>query len=180
VVFDVRVLAATNRKPAEAVRDGHLREDLFYRLNVFELVVPPLRERLEDLPLLAQHFVREYNRKHETSVEGLRERSRALLEEYAWPGNVRELRNIIERAVILARTGWIEPIHLPPYVRGSEEAAGPVIVLPVGASAAEVERQLILKTLQHVGQNKAEAARQLGLDVKTIRNKLKAYGEVAE
>jgi DNA-binding NtrC family response regulator len=180
VVFDVRVLAATNRRPAEAVRDGHLREDLFYRLNVFELVVPPLRERLEDLALLAQHFVREYNRKHDTSVEGLRERSRTLLEGYAWPGNVRELRNIIERAVILARTGWIEPIHLPPYVRGSDEAAGPVITLPVGASAAEVEKQLILKTLEHVGQNKAEAARQLGLDVKTIRNKLKSYGEAVE
>jgi DNA-binding NtrC family response regulator len=177
VVFDVRVLAATNRPPAIAVRDGFLREDLFYRLNVFELAAPPLRERLDDLPLLAQHFVREFNRKHETKVEGLRDRARALLETYAWPGNVRELRNIVERSVILARSGWIEPMHLPPYVRGADPSAGAVIVLPLGTPAAEAEKQLILKTLEHVGQNKAEAARRLGLDVKTIRNKLRAYEE---
>jgi DNA-binding NtrC family response regulator len=178
VAFDVRVLAATNRPPAVAVRDGYLREDLFYRLNVFELSAPPLRERLDDLPLLVQHFVSEFNRKHETGVVGVRETARALLEAYGWPGNVRELRNVIERAVILARDGWIEPTHLPPYLRGGGAGADAVIVLPVGTPAAEVEKRMILKTLEHVGQNKAEAARRLGLDVKTIRNKLKQYGEV--
>jgi DNA-binding NtrC family response regulator len=175
ICFDVRVLAATNRPPAIAVEEGLFREDLFYRLNVFELVVPPLRERIDDLPLLTQHFVRDFNRKHGMEVTGVRDESRALLEAYPWPGNVRELRNVLERAVIVARTGWIEPSHLPPYFRSSGNGR-PTLQVPVGTTAAEAERTLILKTLEHVGNNKAEAARRLGLDVKTIRNKLKSYG----
>jgi DNA-binding NtrC family response regulator len=175
--FDVRVISATNRSPKVAVSEGRLREDLFYRLNVFDLHVPPLRERIDDIPLLAQHFIREYDRKHGLSVEGLKERSKALLEAYAWPGNVRELRNVIERAVVLARSGWIEPSHLPPYLRGTDGSEDTLLVLPLGISAAEAERRLILRTLEQVGQNKAEAARRLGLDVKTIRNKLRAYEE---
>jgi DNA-binding NtrC family response regulator len=177
ISFDVRVLAATNRAPALAVEEGLFREDLFYRLNVFELVVPPLRDRIDDLPLLAQHFVRDFNRKHAMEVAGLRDETQALLEGYPWPGNVRELRNVLERAVIVARGGWIEPSHLPPYVRGSN-GGRPTLRVPVGTTAAEAERVLILRTLEHVGNNKAEAARQLGLDVKTIRNKLKSYGIV--
>jgi DNA-binding NtrC family response regulator len=177
ITFDVRLLAATNRSPAEALEKGLLREDLFYRLNVFELRAPALRERLEDLSLLTQHFVREFNRKHGTTVSGVRGTTRALMAGYPWPGNVRELRNVMERAVILARSGWIEPEHLPPYVRGGEPGAEAVIVLPVGATAAEAEKRVILKTLEFVGNNKAEAARRLGLDVKTIRNKLRGYKE---
>lgn len=176
IPFDVRVLAATNREPLAAVRNGLLREDLFYRLNVFEITLPPLRERLQDVPLLAQHFVREFNRKHDMAVEGLRDATRELLCSYAWPGNVRELRNVIERAVILAREGWIEPAHLPPYIRAAEVGTHPVVVVPIGTTVEEAERELILKTLEHVGHNKAEAARRLGIDVKTIRNKLRAYG----
>jgi DNA-binding NtrC family response regulator len=175
MTFDVRVLAATNRPAAAAVEDGHLRADLYYRLNVFELRVPALRERIEDVPLLAQHFVGEFARKHRMEVEGLRDETRELLEGYPWPGNVRELRNVVERAVIVARVGWIEPSHLPPYFRAGA-GLEPMLKLPVGTSAAEAEKALILKTLEHVGNNKAEAARQLGLDVKTIRNKLRAYG----
>ncbi|MEX2581654.1 MAG: sigma-54 dependent transcriptional regulator [Gemmatimonadota bacterium] len=173
--FDVRVLAATNRVPAEALEEGRLREDLYFRLNVFELVVPPLRERIEDLPLLCHHFIRELNPKHQTEVEGLRESSLECLSRYRWPGNVRELRNVIERAVILARSRWIEPSHLPAYVRGAERKEKAVLLVPVGTSAADAERRLILRTLEHVGNNKAEAARRLGLDVKTIRNKLRAF-----
>jgi DNA-binding NtrC family response regulator len=173
--FDVRVLAATNRPAAAAVEEGYLREDLFYRLNVFELVVPPLRERIDDLPLLVQHFIREFNRKHAMEVTGVRDESRSLLEAYPWPGNVRELRNVLERAVIVARSGWVEPSHLPPYFR-STASGRPTLQVPVGTSAAEAEKALILKTLEHVGNNKAEAARRLGVDVKTIRNKLKSYG----
>jgi DNA-binding NtrC family response regulator len=137
--------------------------------------VPPLRERIEDLPLLTQHFVRDFNRKHGMEVAGVRDESRALLEAYPWPGNVRELRNVLERAVIVARSGWIEPSHLPPYFR-SAASGRPALQVPVGTSAAEAEKALILRTLEHVGNNKAEAARRLGLDVKTIRNKLKSYG----
>lgn len=174
--FDVRVLAATNRSPAQAIRDGRLREDLYYRLNVFELTLPPLRERPEDIPLLAQHFVREMDAKHRLEVEGVGDAARELLEAHAWPGNVRELRNVIERATIVARTGWIEPRHLPPYLQALREGGSPTLTLPAGTTLAEAEKLLILQTLERVGNNKAEAARQLGLDVKTIRNKLRAYG----
>src|SRR3990170_4561847 len=97
------------------------------------------------------------------------------LKSYSWPGNVRELRNVIERAVILARGEWIEASHLPPYIRASEPEPEAKLVLPLGVTAADSEKQLILKTLEQTGNNKAEAARRLGLDVKTIRNKLKSY-----
>jgi len=173
---DVRVLAATNQDPAEAVSAGKLRQDLFYRLNVFTVVLPPLRERLRDLPLLAQHFIREFSAKHKIQVEGLREETLALLQEYTWPGNVRELRNVMERAVILARTRWIEPSHLPAYVSAGQRAGGESIVLAEGTTVAEAEREMIIRALRSTANNKAEAARRLGLDVKTIRNKLKAYG----
>lgn len=176
IPFDIRVLAATNRPPAQAIRDGKLREDLYYRLAVFEVSLPALRERTGDVALLAQHFVREFARKHKLSVEGVGDAARERLEAHPWPGNVRELRNVIERATIVARSGWIEPRHLPPYLQGLAPGAAPTITLPAGATLADAERLLILQTLERVGNNKAEAARQLGLDVKTIRNKLRSYG----
>ncbi len=176
--FDVRVLAATNRDPAAAVEDGALREDLYYRLSVFSIALPLLRDRRGDISLLAQHFIRELNEKHATDVHGLRDRTREILEANPWSGNVRELRNVIERATVLARSGWIEPSHLPPYLREeaeAEESREPTLSLPIGITAAEAEKRLILETLAHVGDNKAEAARRLGLDPKTIRNKLNAW-----
>ncbi len=176
IAFDVRVIAATNRDPVQAVRDGRLREDLFYRLNVFTVRLPALRERREDIPLLAQHFVRLFNDKHGAAVEGLSGETLELMRAFGWPGNVRELRNVIERGVILAKEGWLEPFHLPPYLRGTLTEASQRIVLPAGVTAAEAERIVLLETLERVGHNKAEAARRLGLDVKTIRNRLKAYG----
>ena len=177
VAFDVRVLAATNRNPSAAIRDNQLREDLFYRLNVFEIRLPPLRDRADDVGLLAQHFIREFSRKHSMDVQGVGEPARQLLEAHAWTGNVRELRNVIERAVIVARSGWIEPRHLPPYLQALKGGGEPTVTLPAGTTLAEAERVLILQTLERVGNNKAEAARQLGLDVKTIRNKLRSYGQ---
>jgi len=173
---DVRVVAATNQDPWSAVEAGRLREDLYYRLNVFTIPLPSLRDRKADIALLAHHFVREFNRKHATRVEGLREEAMEQLKCYSWPGNVRELKNIMERAVILARGAWIESSHLPAYVASPGAGAQAKIVLPAGITAAEAEKELILRTLANTGQNKAEAARQLGLDVKTIRNKLKLYG----
>jgi len=172
--FDVRVLAATNRDPREAVQKGLLREDLYYRLNVFTITLPPLRERQEDIPGLAQGLLREFNGKHGAAVVALKPEALDLLVNYAWPGNVRELRNVLERAVILAKGEWIEPSHLPPYLRHPEPAS--CAALAPGATAAEMEKELILRTLEQTGNNKAEAARRLGLDVKTIRNKLKAWG----
>ena len=176
-LVDVRVLAATNKEPREAVESGKLREDLFYRLNVFTVALPPLRDRKTDIPLLAHAFIREFNAKHNSKVESCKSETLDLLKSYSWPGNVRELRNIMERAVILAKGPWIEPTHLPAYILGSPTAEGSSrLVLPMGVTAAEAEKELILKTLRLTGNNKAEAARQLGLDVKTIRNKLKTYG----
>lgn len=176
-LVDVRVLAATNKEPREAVESAKLREDLFYRLNVFTVALPPLRDRKSDIPLLAQAFIREFNAKHNAQVESCRSEALELLKAYSWPGNVRELRNIMERAVILAKGPWIEPSHLPAYILNSPTSeSGSKIVLPIGVTAAEAEKELILRTLRLTGNNKAEAARQLGLDVKTIRNKLKAYG----
>ncbi len=176
-LVDVRVLAATNKEPREAVENGKLREDLFYRLNVFTVALPPLRDRKTDIPLLAHAFIREFNAKHNSKVESCKSETLDLLKSYSWPGNVRELRNIMERAVILAKGSWIEPTHLPAYILGSPTAEGSSrLVLPMGVTAAEAEKELILKTLRLTGNNKAEAARQLGLDVKTIRNKLKTYG----
>jgi len=174
--FDVRVLAATNRDPFKAIEEGRLREDLYYRLNVVPIPLPPLRERADDVPLLVQHFINEFNSKHRLQLVGPTDEAMALLKAYLWPGNVRELRNIIERSVVLAKGDWIEEKDLPPYVR--DPGLRPEkLVFPVGeTTVADAERALILKTLEHAGKNKAEAARQLGVDVKTIYNKLKAYG----
>jgi len=174
--LDVRVLAATNRDARAAMADGGLRADLFYRLSVFTLHLPPLRERPEDIPLLAQSFIGRFNSKHGLAVEGLAPAALDLLRGFSWPGNVRELRNVVERAAILAREGWIDAAHLPPYVREPPAELQGNFVLPPDVTAAEAERRLILETLERVDNNKAEAARRLGLDVKTIRNRLHAYG----
>jgi len=176
IAVDARVLAATNQDTRKAIGDGSLRRDLFYRLSVFNLHLPPLRERADDIALLAQHFLGGFNEKHELEIEGIDGAALDLLRGFSWPGNVRELRNVIERASILAREGWIRPQHLPPYVRQPPAEALGSFVLPPDVTAAEAERRLILETLERVDFNKAEAARRLGLDVKTIRNRLHAYG----
>lgn len=175
--FDVRVLAATNRDPIAAVRDGRLREDLMYRLNVFAITMPPLRERVEDVSILVRHFIRLFNRKHGRTIAGVREAAMERLEEWHWPGNVRELRNAIERAVVLARQSWIEPSHLPPHITSAASASARPLELPPQATLAEAEQFIIRTVLHRTGNNKAEAARQLGMDVKTIRNRLRAWGD---
>jgi DNA-binding NtrC family response regulator len=176
LAFSVRLVAATNRDPQAAVADGRLREDLFYRINVFPIHLPPLRHRKEDIPLLAQHFLDLFNRKHSMSLVGVTEAAMDRLLAHEWTGNVRELRNVVERATILARQGWLEESHLPPLVRLSRAVPANGLVLPADTTVEEAERLLILETLDRVGDNKAEAARRLGVDVKTIRNKLKRYG----
>ncbi|MEM6705302.1 MAG: sigma-54 dependent transcriptional regulator [Acidobacteriota bacterium] len=177
---DVRLLAATNQKPEEAVAEGRLRADLYYRLNVFTIELPPLRRRATDVPLLATAFLRELGAKHGSDLRGFRDSAMEILQSYEWPGNVRELRNVVERAVIVARDRWIEPGHLPVYLQTeSERPTGDVLELPIGTTVADAERALILGTLEKTGNNKSEAARQLGIDVKTVRAKLKTYGEDA-
>ena len=174
---DVRVLAATNREPREAVEKGKLREDLFYRLNVFTVTLPPLRERTSDIELLTQAFLVQFNEKHGRKIESCGSETMELLKTYPWPGNVRELRNVLERAVILTKGSRIEPSSLPEYVViPTASEVGDALKISGGVTAAEAEKELILRTLKATGNNKAETARRLDLDVKTIRNKLKSYG----
>jgi DNA-binding NtrC family response regulator len=178
---DVRVLAAMNRDPQRAVAEGHLRADLYYRLNVFNIVMPPLREHLEDLPPMVETMVSEMNRKHGRKVSGVAPSMLDRLMAYNWPGNARELRNTIERAVILCPDGApLDAGHLPSGFGKDQAAATPAdssaITVRVGATVGEAERLLILRTLEATGQNKTRAAEILGVSLKTLHNKLKEYG----
>jgi transcriptional regulator with PAS, ATPase and Fis domain len=175
---DVRVIAATNVDPPEAVKQGKLREDLFYRLNVFAIRLPPLRERKDDIPLLTQAFVREFAQRNNRSVFGVSERALQMLEQYHWPGNVRELRNVMERAVIVSRGDMIEPADLPHMATATPAPAGADgPLLTAGTTVDEAERQLIDITLAHTGGNKTRAAEMLGISLKTLHNKLNRMKE---
>ncbi len=183
---DVRVLAATNRDPNLAVAQGHLRADLFYRLNVFNIHMPPLREHMEDLPAMTDAMVNEMNQKHGRRVSGVAPSMLERMMEYNWPGNARELRNSIERAVILCPEGSpLDVGHLPPGFGKTQPPAEPnagpgVVPVHVGATVDEAERLLILRTLEATGQNKTRAAEILGVSLKTLHNKLKMYGSARE
>jgi DNA-binding NtrC family response regulator len=172
ISVDVRVIAATNVVPQDAVNNGKLREDLFYRLNVFALDLPPLRTRREDIPLLVQSFLNEFNRTNNKSIRAVDQDAMYILERHAWPGNIRELRNVIERATILADSEFIEPKHLPPplIARGAESL--PTMTISPGTTVDEAERRLILLTLDHTRNNKTRAAEILGISLKTLHNKL--------
>ena len=178
---DVRVLAATNRDPKDAVAKGHLRADLFYRLNVFNIHMPPLREHLEDLPAMAETILEQMNQKHGRKVSGVAPSMLERLLGYQWPGNVRELRNAIERAVILCPDGApLDVGHLPRgFGRDQAPAAlrmdAGTIPVHVGTTVDEAERMLIEHTLEATGQNKTRAAEILGVSLKTLHNKLKEY-----
>jgi DNA-binding NtrC family response regulator len=170
---DVRMIAATNVEPQEAVQAGKLREDLFYRLNVFAFRLPPLRERKEDLPLLVQAFIHEFNARNHKSIAGLDQQAMRIIEQYSWPGNVRELRNVIERATILGTGPLIEPKHLPASLSGeTSKVQQPQVALGPGTTVAEAERRLIMMTLEHTRDNKTRAAEILGISLKTLHNKL--------
>src|ERR671918_2026859 len=169
---DVRVIAATNVNPVEAVKTGKLREDLYYRLNVFAMELPPLRHRKEDLPLLIQSFLAEFNARNGKSVSAADPAAMRILEQYNWPGNVREVRNVIERAVILSQGEFVDPKHLPPLVTDSPDVVKPTLSLAPGTTVEEAERRLILMTLEHTRDNKTRAAEILGISLKTLHNKL--------
>jgi len=169
---DVRVIAATNVNPAEAVKNGKLREDLYYRLNVFAIELPPLRLRKDDLSLLLQSFLAEFNDRNNKSVSAIDSAAMRILEQYNWPGNVREVRNVVERAVILSNGDFIEAKHLPPLVTESPDVVKPVVELEPGTTVEEAERRLILMTLEHTRDNKTRAAEILGISLKTLHNKL--------
>lgn len=175
--IDVRLLAATNKDPAEAVSSGSLREDLLYRLNVFRIELPSLKDRKEDLPLLAQHLVETLAEKHGRPARFMSPAAVNVLQFHAWPGNVRELRNVIERAVIVCSGEQIERHHFAPYPIDQRERLRneDTITLPVGTPIDEVERQMIMRTLQKTKNNKTRAAELLGISLKTLHNKLNLY-----
>jgi DNA-binding NtrC family response regulator len=174
---DVRVITATNQNPTEAVRNGRLREDLYYRLNVFAIEIPPLRERRDDIPLLIQRFLNEFNATNEKSIRGVDQEAMQILEQYPWPGNIRELRNVIERATILTETEFIGPRNLPPLIVTRGEETLPTMTLTAGTTVDEAERKLILLTLDHMHNNKTRAAEVLGISLKTLHNKLNRMKE---
>jgi DNA-binding NtrC family response regulator len=183
IQLDVRVVASTNSPLDQAIREGKFREDLFYRLNVFPIPLPPLRERKEDLPQLAAALLEDLNRKHATKVTDVSAEVLDRLSACPWPGNVRELRNVLERAVILAGEGTIQAVHLPPGFGSSESAPLPApsvelgeLRIPVGHTVEQAERALIELTLDHTKGNKTRAAEILGISQKTLFNKLKEYG----
>jgi two-component system response regulator HydG len=175
VTVNVRVVSATNRDPKQAVTDGKLREDLFYRLNVIRVDVPPLRERMEDISLFAENFIEGFAAKHRKKIHSISPEALAALSNYDWPGNVRELENCIERAVILASGKKTEKTDLPPPLSDASE-------LPVHDNLhetldlRELERQAVLRALEKSDWNKAEASRKLGIYVSSLYNKMKRFG----
>ena len=179
---DVRIVAATNRNLLDEVAAGRFREDLYYRLNVVSIQVPSLQERREDIPLLAEHFLKVFGERNRKDVKGFTPKAMDMLVKYPWPGNVRELENAVERAVVLLFGSTISERELPLAVTQAyeREEASPPAVLPEGATLEEVEREAILRMLDSVGDNKSEAAKRLGISRKTLHTKLKRYGQESD
>jgi len=179
----VRVLAATNRSPEQAIRSNHLREDLYYRLNVFHISLPPLRDRQQDIPAIAASQLRDLNRKHNCRVTHLNPEVNRWLSANSWPGNVRELRNVLERAVIMAGEGEVLPRHLPGGMhpirqeKVNQAASDDVLQFPVGGRMSDVEEAYLRLTLKYTNDNKTRAAEILGLSLRTLHNRVSAFGD---
>jgi len=183
IKVDVRIIAATNKDLMTAVKEGRFREDLYYRLNVLTVNMPPLRERREDIPELATHFLGRFTAETGKKIEGIEPPAMEMLVRYDWPGNVRELENIIERAVVLEKGGAVTPVSLPLTLREGWEEAG-ALKIPEGKGSItdileDLERQLIVKALRENGGSQTAAAAALGLKRSTLRYKLEKYGLVA-
>ena len=174
---DTRIIAATNKKLEEEIKAGRFREDLYYRLNVVSLEVPPLRERGDDVALLADFFLKKYTEKNHKLIKGFTPRAMDLLMRHEWPGNVRELENIVERAVIMARGEMITPMEFPENLKELDlELKESRINIAAGRSLKEVEKEMILRTLEETGGNRTHAADILGISRRTLQLKLKEYG----
>jgi two-component system response regulator AtoC len=178
IPVSVRIVAATNRDLKKRVDEGSYREDLYYRLNVVSIVIPPLRERPEDVPLLAQHFLDKYTRASGKAIKGFARETLARLSEYHWPGNVRELENAVERAVALSSAELIMPDDLPAHVR--EDPSAPLVVPGTRMTLEEVKRWYVGKVLQEVGGNKVRAAEMLGIDRGTLYRILRRQTDEGE
>ncbi|MCP9450556.1 MAG: sigma-54 dependent transcriptional regulator [Nitrospira sp.] len=175
VRVDVRVIAATNRNLEEAVKQGEFREDLFYRLNVVPIKLPPLRERAEDIPLLIETFLPEFCAQHNRAPKAIAPEAMRLLRLYSWPGNIRQLRNLLERLVITVRESTIGPEHLPEEIQVSREDARTMVVT-LGTSLEEIEKEVIRRTLAEVTNHREKAAKLLGISLRALQYKIKEYG----
>jgi len=177
IKVDTRVIAATNKNLEEEIKEGRFREDLFYRINVVTIRVPPLRERREDIPLLADFFLKRFAEKNRRVLKGFTPRAMDLLMRHDWSGNVRELENVIERAVIMARGEMVTPMEFPENLKALDvELKEPGFDLSPGRSLKEVEKEMILRTLAETGGNRTHAADILGISRRTLQLKLKEYG----
>src|SRR5688572_5001311 len=172
IAVNVRIVAASNQNLAAMVKDKRFREDLYYRLNVITIHVPPLRDRREDVRVLAHHFLRVYAAKNNRKLDGLTDEAIRRLEAYAWPGNVRELENVVERSVVLARGAQVEAGDLPDDVNGTKAPPRDALLELIGTPLADVEQRLLNETLRITGGNKTQAAKLLGIDVRTVARKL--------
>jgi two-component system response regulator HydG len=172
----VRVIAATNRDLKEMVASGAFREDLYYRLNVVSMNTPPLRERRDDIPLLAQNFLDMFSEKNRKKIKGFTPAAMDGIIKYGWPGNVRELMNAVERAVVLARSEYLDEDDLPAIQRELPESVGSETEETWNRPLEEVEKATILKTLESLKGNKSETARRLDITRRTLHKKLKKYG----
>ena len=175
VRVDARIVAATNRNLEAAVKEGEFREDLYYRLNVVPLHLPPLRERGDDIPLLADRFMTEFSAQHHRDSKEISRQAMRLLRLYAWPGNIRQLRNLIERLVVTVKDAVIEPEHLPEEVQASREDARTMVV-SLGSPLKEIEREAIRRTLIEVTNHREKAAKLLGISLRALQYKIKEYG----
>jgi two-component system response regulator HydG len=175
---DIRLIASTNKDLESEVKEGRFREDLFYRLNVVPVLLPPLRERKEDIPLLAEHFFTRLQEKNRRAIKGFLPKTIDMMLRWDWPGNVRELENVVERAVLLCRSDYISPEDLPGSMQGlsGPDEAQSLMHVPSGMTMREVEKQVIIQTLDEVKGSRTQAAKTLGLSRKTLQNKLKEYG----
>lgn len=173
ITVDVRIVSATNRNLREEIQSGRFREDLFYRLNVVSIHISPLRERREDIPLLAAHFLSICAKENSKTIEGIDNKARRLLEEYHWPGNIRELRNCIESAVVLSKGSVIESEDLPAYLHSDIENS--IVKVKIGSTLADVEKEMIRSTLRVQEGNKSRTAEILGIGRKTLHKKIKDY-----
>jgi transcriptional regulator with PAS, ATPase and Fis domain len=177
VAVDMRIVAATNRDLPAEVREGRFRSDLFYRLNVVPIHVPPLRERRDDVPALVDHFLKRAAAKHRRKVSGVAPEAMAAFLRHDWPGNIRELENVLERMVLLGDTDVLGLDSIPPEIRGTFSAAkGADLKESVGLISQAAEKQMVIEALERTGRNRTKAAKLLGISRRTLQNKIREYG----
>jgi transcriptional regulator with PAS, ATPase and Fis domain len=170
---DIRIVSATNVDIDTRIKEGRFREDLYWRLNVIEIKIPPLRERKDDIEILTKHFIEKFSKEHKKNIKGIDRDALSHFMDYAWPGNVRELGNVVERAIVLSGGDYITPAELPEKIRRAEH---PAETSTLKANLSDYEKNLLLKMYEEHKKNKEETAKALGIDLATLYRKFKKYG----